>query len=172
MEKKTLISDMEEIGGLARRLTLETGYHMPTLFIRSTKQKIAMDISDFPPDYEQKIKKMFDAGAKLAEATEKEGRKIRELQNLIFVSEAWFSKVEKGKEYIQPSRDPNRLEVLIVSGLDARSGKQLVMTYEFVRNERGKLLDLKKLETERAEAESELLPSFIRGLISKASEGK
>src|SRR5690348_17239973 len=100
---------VEQIVQLAKELVLESGYHEPILFIQGTKGNIVLNFKEFGDTSDKREQNMLNAGATLAYR-----QHVGELEALVFVDEAWMgTNID-----IQPSKDPKRIEVLLINTLD------------------------------------------------------
>lgn len=121
------------------------------------------------PTFEGRKQQMSIAGRALAY----EGTAGR-VRSVYFVTEAWLSQAREGKlPAVRPSQDPQRKEVLIVSGLSGLIGhrRQISLAvYEMVRDERGALRELRDYtfpEDPRLVADTPLLEAFLDGFAGK-----
>lgn len=68
---------------------------------------------------------------------------------------------------IRPAQDPNRIEVLVISCLDLATKEQSVVCFEYVRDAKGILREIKDMVLPDgqtvAKAVSPLLPAFVAG---------
>ncbi|MFL5629220.1 MAG: hypothetical protein ACJ788_26875 [Ktedonobacteraceae bacterium] len=101
---------------------------------------------------------MFSAGKRTAELGN-----IGELYKLFLVMEAW----QGTNITIRPSQDPKRIEVLAIGCLDVLTKEQKVTTLEYVRDEKGNLIEIKDVVLPDGKtvgrAEGPLLPAFVAG---------
>lgn len=151
--------DIEEIIRLAKDYVLRHGDHPPTLYVHGTVDNAALPFYAFPDVHEKKILFLAHAGKQLAESG-----KIGMVTEVFFISEAWISMAKKDGSFIQPSRDPDRKEVLIISGLNVLDEKQNLAVLDIVRDSNGELREL--IESSRSqgdEVKSPLLPAFVLG---------
>jgi len=150
---------VDEIVQLAKKLILEMGYHEPILFIRGTKKNLVVNFKEFGGTSDQRARRMLNTGANLAYKDN-----VGELESLVFVTEAWMGRASKKGEYIQPSLDPKRVEVLLINTLDTYSQEEQIICFEMVRNKEGKIIDLKQNTLpEGGSVEGILLPAFQKG---------
>ena len=85
-----------------------------------------------------------------------------EVKQVAFVSEAWTSPART--PFVMPSQDPNRMEVLVISALDAATNKQTLEMYTCIRDEKQAVVDLKLIELpNEGIAEGPLLSAFLSG---------
>jgi len=93
---------------------------MPVVIIN---KEVIFGLRDFRPDNKYDV--MYSLG-------EEVNRKKIDIDNIIFICESWMSimstkEFDKTKEYVQPSKDPNRREVIILSYQDVKKNKEIVM---------------------------------------------
>lgn len=146
---------VEQIIQLAKKLILEMGYHEPILFIKGTKTNIVLNFKEFGDTSDARARNMLNAGANLAYKDS-----VGELEALVFVDEAWMgTNID-----IQPSKDPNRIEVLLINTLDAATQEEGLIMFEMVRNKQGKIIDLKQNSLpDKGSVKGMLLPAFQKG---------
>ena len=93
---------------------------------------------------------------------------LGDLSQVFFVSEAWSSKInqkdfEQGA-YSQPSLDPKRIEILLVSGIDPTSKKNMFAALELIRDKNDKIIDTKKFGGGKPlQGKNSLLEAFVMG---------
>src|SRR5260370_18789237 len=146
---------MEEMVQMAKLITLVQGHHAPMLFLDGTIAKAPMILGKFPDVHEDKIKYLFSAGKSFSMKHE-----IGMLNKVFFVSEAWMGT----NMTIQPSKDPKRIEVLIITGLDVVTNEQTLEMLKFVRDTKENLVDLQPMPLpDNGSIQSPLLPAFVAG---------
>jgi hypothetical protein len=150
--------DVKEIVKIAKQILTQFGSHAPMLFVRGSKSSGMITFKDFGPDHEDKVRQMANAGVDAAMRFH-----AGDLRYVIFVTEAWMSLAEKGKPYIQPSKNPKRKEMLIITTLDVVTNKQGLLMYQMIRDKRGYLIELNKFTEEWDSVKSPLLPAFVAG---------
>lgn len=95
-----------------------------------------------------------------------------QLRSVFFISEGWMSRNdEQAPPELPPSKDPNRLEVLIISGVNVPTRQTTMVIFEMVRDENGVLGELRDFPAARegeTNAESPLLDVFVLGYLSIA----
>jgi hypothetical protein len=133
----------------------ELGGCAPMLFVAGTKNKIYIHMPA-GKDLMERVAHMTAAGIQLAKS-----REIGELEQVIYVCEGWASPPRK--DFVMPSQDPNRMEVLVFSSLDPQANKQTAQVYCCVRDYKGAVVELKPSPMGDTEAESPLLPAFLTG---------
>ncbi len=116
------MDDVAEIVQLAKKIVLDTGYFEPTVFIKGSERKLAVQPETFGQTADDRQRNMLNMGAYIAYK-----QNVGELEILIFADEAWMSKPDKNGEFIQPSLDPKRIETLIINSLDARTQEETMI---------------------------------------------
>lgn len=152
------MEDVEEIVQFAKKLMLETGSYGPTIFLKGSEGKVAIGLADFGETADKRERDMLNAGAFAAVK-----HSVGELELIVFVSEAWM-----GRNFdIQPSKDPRRVEVLLINSLDTATQEQKMVTLEVVRSKQGKVTDFKKPSIPELDkvydVKGILLPAFLKG---------
>ena len=151
--------DMEKIVQVAKWIALKQGYHAPMLFLDGTIAKAPMILEQFPNEHEDKIKYLYVTGKHFSKKHE-----IGTLNKVFFIMEAWMGT----NLAIRPSRDPKRIEVLLIACLDILKNEQTVASLEYVRDRKGNLTELRDFSLpEGVTAESPLLPAFVAGYTGK-----
>lgn len=156
--------DVQEIVKIAKQILTQFGTHAPMLFVRGSKGGGMVTFKDFGPEHEDKLRQMANAGVEAAVKYPS-----GDLHSVIFVTEAWMGTAKKGQQYTQPSKDPKRKEMLLITTLDAVTSKQGLLMYQMIRNKRGELIELNRFTGKWDSVESPLLPAFVAGynLITK-----
>lgn len=146
---------VEQIIQLAKKLILEMGYHEPILFVKGSKVNVVLNFKEFGDTADKRARNMLNAGANLAYKDN-----VGELKALVFVDEAWMGT----NINIQPSKDPKRIEVLLINTLDMATQEERLIVFEMVRDRQGKLIDLKQSSLpEKGSVKGVLLPAFQKG---------
>ncbi len=163
--------DIEGIAAIARENLLKYGNHVPTVIAVGTAGQGIGQLEGELETSEDRARAMKVLGR----VFRREGY-VGELRKVFFVSEGWMSVAAKtGGNIIRPSKDPNRMEVLVVSELDLPNKKTNMLLYEMVRNEKGELRDIKPYQVEDGkgglETRSYLLEAFFRGYYSENAKG-
>lgn len=160
---------LDEVAQFAKTVTLEDGYHRPTIIVEGALQVIATQIENVAPTHEGRAQQMFMLGAVLAERGD-----LGVLQQVFFITEAWMSVSTTDKPpHVLPSQDPHRKEILVVSRLTVQPPQTEMVIYEMKRNSVNKLIQLEEIEksgTSKNEAvtESPLLEAFAIGFLGSA----
>lgn len=152
----------EQVTRLAQETLLRDGHHAPTLIIDGSTRPVIVQIDGLAPTFEGRVQQMFVAGQALA----REGGAGR-LRSVHFVTEAWLSHAQEGKlPDVPPSQDPQRKEVLIVDGVEAKSRRARVAIYEMLRDQQGNLREIRELklpDDSSTSSDSPLLEAFLTG---------
>lgn len=153
---------------VAREMALRDGGHVPTLIIDGSDGPVFMLIDSLAPSHGERIEQMFFAGATLA----REGH-VGRLRQVFFISEAWLSTARDGSlPSIPPSQDPNRKEVLIISGYMPRTQQTNLALLEMIRDHDGALRELREFErfqNGEEDVKSPLLIAFVKGFFSRTN---
>ena len=146
---------VDEIIRLAKELVLKMGYHEPILYVKGSKDNVFMNFQEFGDTADDRVRRMLDSGAMLAYR-----HHVGELESLVFVDEAWMGT----NLDVLPSKDPKRVEVLIINILDASSQEESIIMFEMVRDKQGKVIDFKQNSSfEKGRVKGKLLPAFQKG---------
>lgn len=152
----------EQVSHFAQEALLRNGHHAPTLIIDGSARPVVVQIDGLAPTFEGRVQQMFVAG----QAVARDGSAGR-LRSVYFVSEAWLSQAQGGKlPEVPPSQDPQRKEVLIVDGVEAKSHRARVAIYEMVRDEQGNLREIREIilpDDSTTSSDSPLLEAFLTG---------
>jgi hypothetical protein len=90
-------------------------------------------------------------------------RTVGEIDLVVLVTQAWASPARQPFT-IQPSKDPNRCEVLVISALDGVTKEQKLLLYACIREPNGVITDLKPLPVPAlVKVEGPLLRAFLTG---------
>jgi hypothetical protein len=161
-EKLTHLQTVDLITETARTEALKQGSHIPTLLVIGTKGNVVSELTEMPDTHETRAQMLFDLGFNLAQENPL-GIPVQ----LFFISEAWYSQnsMVDGELKMMPSQDPNRLEVLIIVGLQLIHAMHSTVILEMVRDETEQLLELREHRRymEQGQVESPLLQAFLLG---------
>ena len=90
-------------------------------------------------------------------------RTVGEIDLVVLVTQAWVSPT-RVPFTIQPSKDPNRCEVLVISALDGVTKEQKLLLYACIREANGVVTDLRPLPVPAlVNVEGPLLRAFLTG---------
>jgi hypothetical protein len=152
----TPINIPNEILTAAKNAMFRFGGCTPMVFVHGTKSKRYMSL----PECEtltERVSIMTQAGKQMGQAGE-----AGEIEQVIYVFQGWSSPART--PYLRPSLDPNRIEVLVLSALDAKTNSQTLEMYACIRDRKQVVIDLKRVPLpEDTPAESPLLPAFLAG---------
>jgi hypothetical protein len=170
-EKKHSHSDeisFDNITRSAKENTLRDGKHNSLVIIEGSKDLLFREIPVLPADVER-TQFMRMAGNHEAKSGE-----AGHLRQVFLVSEGWISLPKEGElSNTLPSQDPNRKEVLVVSGLKIQGQVKNIKLFEMIRNDQGKLVDLQAFLPGIKEGEMDhvfLLEAFYEGFQNAFSE--
>jgi hypothetical protein len=154
--------NFEDVASKAKEVALHDGKHVPILIVEGSKSLIVSQIQDMPETHGERVELMRFFG----QAAAKSGR-VGRLEQVFFISEGWMSVANEGKlPENRPSQDPNRKEVLIISGLELKGLKKSLKLFEMVRNENKQVVDLPELSSPQGKEgaiEIPLLDAFAQG---------
>ena len=129
----------------------------PTLYVCGTRQTVSIPM----PEAENaalRVEQMINAAIQLAQSGN-----VGEIDLVILITEAWVSPARQPFT-IQPSKDPNRCEVLVISALDGVTKEQKLLLYACIREPNGVITDLKPLPVPAlVKVEGPLLRAFLTG---------
>ena len=90
-------------------------------------------------------------------------RTVGEIDLVVLVTQAWASPA-RVPFTIQPSKDPNRCEVLVISALEGVTKVQKLLLYACIRAQNGVITDLKPFPVPAyLKVEGPLLRAFLTG---------
>ncbi|SRR6266540_3853299 len=121
---------LEEIISNAKEIMVRDGNHLPTLILEASKSLVVGKIPDLPPTHGERVELMRFLG----QAAAKSGR-VDQIQQIFMVTEGWMSVASEDKPpEIQPSQDPNRKEVLIITAIQIKERKKHMKVFEILRD--------------------------------------
>jgi hypothetical protein len=155
----------QEVAEKAQESTLQHGGHVPLLMIEGNKEVALCQITEVADTAQGRAGQMLVIGETLANSID-----FGVLQQVFFVTEGWMSMADDGKiPDTPPSQDPQRLEVLTVSGLDMGTGETRMKVFEMQRDDAGQLQSLdtpaRLPQEETTQADSPLLTAFVIGFL-------
>lgn len=152
----------EKIIRYAKEALLRQGSHGTMLIMEGDKNTLIAGLATFPATHAGRIITMRAAGRSVALSGE-----IGRLLDVYLISEGWMSMSRDGKlPNMRPSQDPNRKEVLIISGLRVEDQSKSLRLFEMKRGFRGKLVDLEEVEPDEGKkgtVDVPLLEAFVDG---------
>ena len=153
---------LEEIVSNAKEIALRDGNHVPVLVVEGSKNLVVGQIPDLPGTHGERVELMRFLG----QAAAKSGR-VGHLQQVFMVSEGWMSMASKDKPAkMIPSQDPDRKEVLIISGMQIKECKKQLRLFEMLRDSDNRVVSLEELMPEAKKEESVEIPileAFVQG---------
>jgi hypothetical protein len=160
---------LEQVTRLAQESLLRQGSHPPTLTVDGFKNPIVIQMERLAPTYEARLQQMYITGQALSH----EGT-AGKLRGVYFITEAWLSQARDGElPGMRPSQDPQRKEVLIVSGLSGLIGHRRqvhLAIFEMLRDEQGALRETRDYtfpDDPELVADTPLLDAFLTGFWSQ-----
>lgn len=154
--------DIKQVAKMAKAIMLEHGSHSPIVVVEGADGGFCGLMRDFPADHDARVREMASAGRHFGQ---RQGR-IGRLRQVFLIAEGWMSMAREGKiPDIPPSKDPNRQEVLLVTGLDVEKDEPSFVVLEVARDGDGKVAELKEFDQgmKGMTVRSELLPAFVAG---------
>ncbi len=152
----------DQVIRMAKEMLLRDGYHTHTVIVDGSRQRLIAQFSELAPTHDGRVNQMFVAGAILAD----KGSAGR-LRRVFFISEGWMSVPHEGHlPDVPPSQDPNRKEVLVITGYEPGARQTSIALFEMVRDTEGRLTELKEFQPAAGEGtvnESPLLTAFVAG---------
>jgi hypothetical protein len=150
---------IHDVARRAEQVLLEHGHHVPMLVVEGTTQSLVVAMPDLPRDSDEKAGRMLTTGYIVGRDDQ-----VGELRQVFFIAEAWLSAATADKPpSVPPSRDPNRQEVLVISGRAVASRETELVLFQVLRDQQGKLRGLQEWPTDKGTAHSPLLEAFVAG---------
>lgn len=153
---------IKEIAEQARKITLASGFHTPTLIVEGTLNGAVWELADMPTNQIEKMSTFYMAGVAVSQRKE-----IGELEEVFLITEGWMSRARNGRlPDVAPSKDPDRQEVLLITGARPAPGCNEFVAWEILRDSAGRICDLKLMPTtvfNGASVASPLLEVFLGG---------
>jgi len=129
----------------------------PTLIVCGTRKTISFLMSE-SENRNARAEQLICLATQLAHS-----RTVGEIDLVVLVTQAWVCPARMPFT-IQPSKDPNRCEVLVISALDGVTKEQKLLLYTCIREPNGVLTDLKPLLVPAlVNVEGPLLRAFLTG---------
>ncbi len=169
IEGETNGINFEDITRLAIESTLVAGNHTPCVIIDGSKRMIYGGVPHLPETHDERMQFMYAAGQVIAMS--KEAGKLRQV---FLISEGWMSLPKESESpKTLPSQDPNRKEVLIISGLEIEKQAKYLKLFKMLRDKEGKLIGLTEVipgEKENSRVDVPLLEAFKKGFQAAVQE--
>ncbi|MHB8629911.1 MAG: hypothetical protein ACYDBJ_26630 [Aggregatilineales bacterium] len=135
-------STIEQIASAARETLLRTGRHIPTLIAEGSSKTAVVEFENFGKSSQDNQEQLMEIGFRLAQNSQ-----FGLLKQAFFISEAWMSVSTLDKPpTLPPAQDPNRREILSVSGLAVENYHVSILLYAMIRDPEGRLTEVKALE--------------------------
>src|SRR5579863_6504227 len=130
---------IEQVASITTENVLRDGGHRPTLMADGSLNQAVIEFRAFGQTSEERQQQMIKAGFHLAHNPQ-----FGLLQQAFFISEGWMtiSPLDKPPA-LSPAQDPNRKEVLIISGLTGENFHASMVIFEMIRDSKGHLRELK-----------------------------
>lgn len=150
---------------MACEVTLKDGYHVPTFIIDDGEEVVFAQVEGLASTAHERRRQMLLLGGDVAAVC-----RVKRVRNVFFIAEGWMTRPSTSSwPKLPPSRDPDRTEVLTISGLAVATAKVQTALFEMLRDQDGilhDLLDLGVSENDQVQADSPLLLAFVDGLYS------
>jgi hypothetical protein len=157
---------LQSITETAKEALLRDGDYQPALYAEGNEHLALIQIGRLLEHFEERAEHFFSMGALLALE-----QYVGELRQVFFVSEAWLSTASREeRDFLPPSQDPNRVEVLIIAQMNASDASSSFCVIEMRRDGDGKLTELQELKSSENVPDvlfSPLLAAFITGFLMK-----
>ncbi|MCB9437266.1 MAG: hypothetical protein H6673_09800 [Anaerolineales bacterium] len=162
MPKENHLLSLEQIQTAAREVMLTNGFHLPTIIAQSESAQIVGQVPELGGSSDEKQAQLFALGFLLSQE-----RVLRALHQVYLVTEAWsvvFKNPSAVPTEVRPSQHPDRVEVLIIAGLNVIEQIGSLTMYEMVR-EAEQVVELLEhsIPSEVGEVKSALLEAFVLG---------
>jgi hypothetical protein len=154
----------EGLANHAKEITIQDGHHVPILIVEGSRRLAVSHIQEMPETHGERLQLMQLFGQAAAESG-----KFGKLEQVFFVSEGWMSvsTTEKPPSN-RPSQDPERKEVLIISGLVLKDQRRELQIFEMIRDIGKEVVELSELSNQRGEkaaVEVPLLDAFAQAFL-------
>lgn len=171
MEDIPLRTIVERVAENAREALLRDGQHMTILLLFGEEKTavVALAIPLGDPGKERQAT-FRDVGSKVGEAY---GPHLGPLVSVVHISEAWGRELDSGeeREYQYLENDPQRNEVLVVTGYRPATNETIMYIFDMQRDVDGNLTAVEPHIPEGAtvdKVEAPLLEAFCMGFIAGA----
>lgn len=163
---------MEHLTQVAREFLLRTGQHDPMVIIDGDLRTQMVVIEDMPPTHDDRFRQMAEIGFTLGNEMD-----VGELRQMVLITEGWLSVPTEGRlPQVPPSKDPERVEVLLINMLSVPERKHHLMVLEMIRDEAGEIQEVRPhasmKETEGMTAESPLVDALLLGYLTAKQRPK
>jgi hypothetical protein len=169
MPKERTPLTLAEVAKHAKKLLMDEGFHPTTLIAEGDEKTVVNTLDSLAPTHDARAQQMFLLGLIFAQEAG-----VGVLQQAFLVSEAWMSMIDNGQmPQISPSKDPKRLEVLVISRMAIQPSQTETVAYEMKRNPKGKLVGMDEtpvIGSSPEHAESPLLHAFVIGFMASKTK--
>jgi hypothetical protein len=152
----------EQVVATAKEVTLRDGGHVPLVVLEGSRKLVVSQIQDMPESHGERMELMRLIGREVANSGQ-----LGPLLQAFMVSEGWMSSGSKDDEsWLRPSQDPDRKEVLIVSGLQIKEMTRQLRLFEMVRDATDHVVELPEMfapEGRAGDVEIPLLQAVANG---------
>jgi len=157
-------ANFDEIIANAKELVFESGHHVPVVIMEGSKNLIVSSIQELPPTYCERMQLMRFMG----QAAAKSGQ-VGSLEQVFMISEGWMSMARQDSPpKMRPAEDPNRKEVLIISGFDIQQKMKKLKLFEMVRDQHQHVIAMPEIlppQSRDGKVEIPLLDAFAEGFL-------
>ncbi len=162
-ERRSYEISLDEIVSNAKEILLRDGNHVPALIVEGSKKLIVAPIPNMPETHGERIVLLRFLG----QAAVKTGS-IGQLQQVFIITEGWLSVgIKEESSEVRPSQDPNRKEVLIISGMQIKERRKIMKLFEILRDDENQVISLEEslrdVEEKEVTVEIPLVEAFVRG---------
>ena len=152
----------EEVVSHAKDVMLQEGRHVPVVIMEAANNILVSHIPDMPSTHGERVDLMQFLGQVAARSGKVDG-----LEQVFMVSEGWMRETkDESQSTLPPSQDPQRKEVLIISGIKIKEHKKRLELFEILRDANETVLSLQEFlpsENQEENVEIPLLEAFVRG---------
>lgn len=161
---------LDTVVAIVRDIMLVQGTHQTSVLVCGDNGVVLGALGDLPPGFEEREQHLFSAGFLLSEKTD-----LGPLEQAFFISEGWMSIIEDLQVEVIPSEDPQRLEVLMIAGIDFQSNIHSMLIMEMIRHvDSGALIGLEERtrhDSRDGQVHSPLLDAFVAGYAAGKEAG-
>ena len=162
LERGQYKTSFEEVVSNAKKNFLADGNHMPTFVIEGSNNLVIARLQGLPETHGEKKGILRFLGQQTAMSG-----KVDQLRQVFMISEAWVVSANKDElAKTRPLPDPNKKEVLMISGIQIKERKKYIKLFEILRDSNKQVIGLgefKANEKKDKEVENPLLDAFISG---------
>lgn len=154
----TLPLTIDQVAARACDVLLQDGTHVATVIAQDTENIVMASVPSMPNTPSERVQMMRTAGATLAQS----GR-LRSLQEVFFIFEAWMSTAtDDAPPVTPPSEDPRRIETLIVTALKVGANQPDMRVFEMIRDG-DELVEIRPYSMSETTSDNPLLAAFFEG---------